>query len=331
MFTREDELQIRRFLLGQLREEERERFEERILDDQALLDHLSIVEEELIDDYLFGTLAGGEEEDFEQRFLTTPKRREKLVVARRLKQFADRSPVVGNVKTANGMAERIRRLFFPAWKSAIFALIVAGIGFEVWRSYLSQSQDDEALIALNQAYRVERPVESRITGLDYAPYTVRRGTEDEKTDSLQRDRADILSRTSVSENPTAKAYQMRARFYLAGREYDKAIEQFEVAVTLAPNDAQIHSDYGAVYSERLSEYSDGQQAERKEAIDRALYYLDKALKLDPSLPEALFNRALLNERMGRRAEAHHDWEGYLQLDPDSFWSKDAQQHLDRLR
>jgi tetratricopeptide (TPR) repeat protein len=331
MFTQEDEIHIRRFLLGQLGEEERERFEARLLDDQALLDHLPVVEEELIDDYLFGLLASGEREDFEQKFLTTPKRREKLLLARRLKQFAEKSTAVSSVKQGEEKGSWFRGLFFPAWKTAIWTVLIAGIGFGVWRIYSSKSSVDEALLALNQAYRTERPVEVRITGLEYAPFTVRRGADDEKADTLQRDRADILSRTSVAENPTAKAHQMRGRYYLAVRDYDKAIEQFEQAVTLTPNDAQIHSDYGAVYAERLSQYSDGQQADRAEAFDRALYYMDKALEIDPSLAAARFNRALLYERAGRRGEARSEWERYLQADPISPWSKDAQLHLDRLR
>jgi tetratricopeptide (TPR) repeat protein len=330
MFTQEDETYIRRFLLGQLGEEERERFEERLLDDSALLDHLSVVEEELIDDYLFGALAGGEREDFERKFLTTPKRREKLMLARRLKQFAAKNPAVGSVKH-DGATNWLRGLLVPVWKIAVFALVVTGIGFGVWRTYLRQSPVDEALLALNQAYRTERPVEVRITGLEYAPFTVRRGAEDEKADTLQRDRADILSRTSVAENPTAKAHQMRGRYYLAVRDYDKALEQFGRATALAPKDAQIQSDLGAAWTERLSQYNDGQVTEKNAAFDRALRHFNRALELDSMLEAALFNRALLYERVGRREEGRQDWGKYLQLDQQSPWAKDAQQHFDRLK
>ena len=49
---------------------------------------------------------------------------------------------------------------------AIGVLVFAGLGLFIWRS-INQSDLEQGLLALNEAYRQERPVEARISTLDY--------------------------------------------------------------------------------------------------------------------------------------------------------------------
>ena len=58
--------------------------------------------------------------------------------------------------------------------------------------------------------------------------------------------------------------------------------------------------------------------------------VDRALRLAPNLEEALFNRALILERLGRLAWARDAWQLYLQSDSRSPWAAEAREHLKRL-
>jgi hypothetical protein len=75
---------LRRYLLGELPPEEQYAFEQRLLTDEALFSDLLAEEDELIDDYVGGNLAGAQKEHFEAHFLTDPERRTRLSFARRL-------------------------------------------------------------------------------------------------------------------------------------------------------------------------------------------------------------------------------------------------------
>jgi hypothetical protein len=77
---------IRRYLLGELVEAEQQRLEESLLTSDEMFEELLIVEDELVDEYVNGQLAGTERESFEQHFLSTPERVEKLRFARAFKR-----------------------------------------------------------------------------------------------------------------------------------------------------------------------------------------------------------------------------------------------------
>jgi hypothetical protein len=72
---RKDEY-LRQYVLGT--HDPDEQFEERLLTDEKLLERLSIVEDEILQDYLSGTLSESEREKFEKRFLATDAGRQEL-------------------------------------------------------------------------------------------------------------------------------------------------------------------------------------------------------------------------------------------------------------
>jgi hypothetical protein len=82
----EDQKTIRRYLLGELAEEGRRRFEESLLTSNELFEELLIVEDELVDEYAAGRLDERERERFEEHFLSTPDRLRKLRFARAFKR-----------------------------------------------------------------------------------------------------------------------------------------------------------------------------------------------------------------------------------------------------
>jgi anti-sigma-K factor RskA len=73
--TGKDEILIRRYLLGEMTDREREQVERQLMTDRQYLDHIIKVEESLIDEYVRGELGPDEIGPFETYFLSAPERR----------------------------------------------------------------------------------------------------------------------------------------------------------------------------------------------------------------------------------------------------------------
>ena len=83
------ESEFRRFLLGEMKDEERSKFEERFISDEELFEDLRVAEDELIETYVRDKLNLADKSKFESSFLTTEKRRERVIFTREmLKTFA---------------------------------------------------------------------------------------------------------------------------------------------------------------------------------------------------------------------------------------------------
>jgi hypothetical protein len=83
-----NETVIIRYLLGDLPEEEAQRFERSFLQDEGLFQQLDELEEELIDDYVTGALSADKHGAFEKYFLQSPERRDKVQFARAMTEHA---------------------------------------------------------------------------------------------------------------------------------------------------------------------------------------------------------------------------------------------------
>ena len=85
---------MRNYLLGVLEPDRRVAIEESILCDPGGYEELSIVEEELIDQYLTNKLSPSERQQFETHFLITAERQKKLRFGRLLRRYLNSHPVV---------------------------------------------------------------------------------------------------------------------------------------------------------------------------------------------------------------------------------------------
>lgn len=302
----------------------------RLLTDGDYAEEMDIIVNELIDQYLEGSLTAPERERFEKHFLITSRRRQKLRVAETLRRYgaaaeADEPSVT---KRNYPVMARLRQLFRPPLGVAVWALILLCVGLVVWRGFFFDSDVTNGLVALNAAYRQERPVESRITGFDYAPYSNTRGSNQQKVDYRSRDRAERILLDAVNDHPDAESYHALGRLYLAEGKFDKAKDQFEEALKAEPNNAQLHSDLGAVLLEsgRAGRPSDN-SGKSLEDFARSLEHLNKALAINGSLLEALFNRALCYQYLMLPQQAADDWRSYLKKEPNSHWAEEARQKL----
>lgn len=326
-----DEKWIRGYLLGELTQERAQELEERLLRDDDFTEQLLLVEDELIEDFARGALGAHERERFESYFLTTPRRHRKLMLVRGLRKYSSTSERKG-LTPAPGFLSRLQTFFKPKWVAVAAALLIVATGIGVWRGFLYRSDVERGLLALNDAYKRQRPLEARVTGLGYAPYSVTRGNDAGNVDYRARDRSAALIQSAVSDEPSPGALHALGRVYLMQKDFDKAILQFEEALKSTPNDARLHSDLGAALLEKgkLERLSD-QSGRSETTLASSLDHLNKALALDDSLLDARFNRALLYQALGLTPRALEDWERYVAQDPRSSWADEARKNIEQIR
>lgn len=139
----EEDLLLKRFLLGALPDGERGEVEERLFSDPEYFRQFRAAEDELTDEYLYGDLDAGERERFETYFLTTPERRESLRIAKALKQYIAKNADEAVPADANARADDIhvtrpeKSSFFdflrlPALRFALAAAAVLIVAVGLW-------------------------------------------------------------------------------------------------------------------------------------------------------------------------------------------------------
>jgi CHAT domain-containing protein/Flp pilus assembly protein TadD len=363
----EEEDRIRRYLLDDATPEERRQVEAQLLEDDEYGELLLLIEDELIDDYARGALPARESGLFARNYLVTPRRQQDLAVAREMTRYAaaatagdstgweidmtaesqtiDGTVNQGRVSEAGQEHSWWQGLFVPGWKIAAYALLILGLGVGIWLgrsgSNPSELNVEQGLIALNQAYGRQRPVEARITGFGHAYFpasSIQRGGNDrgpgekekEQVDYVALERAKLLLFGKQTDNASAASLHAFGTYFLTQREFDKAIEYLRQALQLAPESAQLHSDLGAALLGKIDSERGTPAGRRNEDVDECFARLNQALTLAPNLPEALFNRALLNQHERLRREARADWEQYLRQDSQSPWAKEARANLDQV-
>jgi CHAT domain-containing protein len=333
-----DRSTIREYLLGRLPDSQRQDFEQRLISDDTALEELLMGEDELIDAYLRGELDADQKRMFESFFLATSERQDKLRFSRAFMNYV-------STQIADGPVAQIERggplwwahLFNSPMRIGVSALVIVAVALATWQLILRQSDVDKGLVALNDAYREQRPIEARISQLDYAPFSVTRGAEPERVNSVARDRAERILLDAVAENPTPAAHHALGKLYLANKNFDKSIEQFEQALNADPKNSQIYADLGAAWLEKgkisldkgRANPSSPELGKGMEELGRSLENLNKALENNPSL-EALFNRALAEQYMTLYEQAEQDWREYLKRDSTSLWADEARRNLKKL-
>ena len=287
---------------------------------------------------------------FEASFLSTPDGRKQVSFAKALDKYVSRAAAseasagtqsVG--EEANRVTEeagRVSKVIRPVWwrhpalvpylRMAAAAVIVVGLGLGSWRAFFYQSDVNKGIAALAQAYREQRPVEARITGFDYAPISVTRGGT-QKVDTVSLNRAERILFDEVIEHPGAASHHALGRLYLAEQKFDEAIKQFDEALKTDPNNAQLYSDYGAALLEKAkADRVKGEAGTSLQGFAQSNEHLTRALELNQSLVDALFNRALCLGQMSLRSEAEKAWKSYLERDSNSKWADEARQRLREL-
>jgi CHAT domain-containing protein len=333
-----DEKEIISYLLGDLEEDEQRRVEEQLLINDEYFDLLLVAEDDLIDDYARSALSDQARASFEAHFLSTPERRDKLRFALALRNYVTTEPAPVEANPAEAKPVEAKAASRPAWWKPLFstpalrlaaaAIIVMALGLGIWRVAFYESELTKGLSALNKAYSAERPVEARISKLDYAPFPVTRSADARPVDKLSLNRSERILFDEAEAHPGAESFHALGKLYLTEKKFDEAIEQFEKALKLDDKNAQLHSDLGAALLEKgkvdLAKEDPGISLGE---FARSLEHLNKALELNGSLLEALFNRALCHQYMSLLNQAEEDWRKYVEKDSTSRWAEEARERL----
>jgi len=156
-----------------------------------------------------------------------------------------------------------------------------------------------------------RSIEPRVSGLAWAPF-----------------RAPIEQPQPVGSGKRGESFEDTAHLSgiidLIEGAPRRALSVLEEAAARS-KDASVWSDLSAAYYENAIRY------DTPELLAEALAAADHALTIDPQLPAALFNRALVIEHIGLPDDARAAWTRYLNVDADSGWADDAHAHLGALQ
>jgi CHAT domain-containing protein/TolA-binding protein len=96
------------------------------------------------------------------------------------------------------------------------------------------------------------------------------------------------------------------------------------ALAQSVNDAPTWSDLA------VADYETALRYDAPEMLAEALAACDHALALDSSLQEALFNRALMIERLGLRDDAYAAWQRFIVQATPGPWEDEARRHIESL-
>lgn len=188
--------------------------------------------------------------------------------------------------------------------------------------YVQSRRADPVRELVEVAPRSARSVEARLSGgFPWAPYrgSMRAGAAnaDKEQMKLIGAAAEALDRAERDSSPKAQRAAAVA-MVLIDRE-EEGIARLAAQAKDAPGWSDLAAaQYAAALDGRTSLYPE------------ALASADRALGIDARLPEALFNRALILERMALRDQARAAWQRYLEIDPSSPWANEAREHLARL-
>ena len=130
--------------------------------------------------------------------------------------------------------------------------------------------------------------------------------------------------SAVSGARNVASYHATGVWNIVWRNADAAVEELRAAAARDPRDAAVQSDLAVA----LLQHAEFRQDPL--SILDAYASNDSALALDPSLTEAVFNRALILELLYLRELATTQWKTYLALDDASPWADEARQRLREL-
>jgi CHAT domain-containing protein len=194
-----------------------------------------------------------------------------------------------------------------------------------WLAWNRRIANDPARL-IAQAYTEQRPFEFRIAGAGHAAVRLERGA----TSSHFQRPADLLeaeariARELESDPENVKWLALKARAELLGWDPETSIATLQHAQEQKADDTDLLADLGAAYALRAET--------QNRAVDYgyAIEYLSRSLKARPDSPEALFNRAVVYERMYLYDDGAREWRRFLEVERSSAWREEAGRRLNEL-
>jgi hypothetical protein len=229
----------------------------------------------------------------------------------------------GEVATIPGSNSTLRPAraggWLPRWILAPAALAAcAAIAFAVWFTQRDTPEKVEKLLA--QAYTEQRTMEYRWPGAEWGPVRVTRGAGQS---SLSRPTAQLEAEKILAEHQASTAKNTnwltaKAEAEILDNNPEAAIAHLTQAA--AANPGSIHPEVllAIAYAQK------GDQRDDPASREKALEILNKVIAgKTPHDPAALFNRALLYQRLNMPEKAKADWDELLGIEPQNAWGDEA--------
>ena len=116
-------------------------------------------------------------------------------------------------------------------------------------------------------------------------------------------------------------------YYQLGR-FSDALAQYDAALAITPDDADIHHNRGAAYAQEALQSQTPDEA----LLDKAVEEFQRALEINPSLPQAYFSLGVVYDLRGQKVEALAMFKRFQELDTggDPEATEAAKTYIDKL-
>jgi tetratricopeptide (TPR) repeat protein len=222
-----------------------------------------------------------------------------------------------SIASGRGRVVGMRFLRWPAKAAGV--ILAAGAAWWAWDQWIAN--DPVRLIA--KAYAKQRPFEFRIPDAGNAPVRLERqalGSSFQRPAPLVKAESRIAD--ELEKDPdSVKWLELSARAEMLRWDPENAKVKLQRALERKPEDPDLLADLGVAYA--LWAEAQNRDVNYGYAID----YLERSLKAKPNAPVAVFNRAVVYQRMFLYDDAIREWRHYLELDPKGAWREEAQRRL----
>ena len=288
----------------------------------ATADGSACPEAELLAEYADRVLSEQERTAVEEHLAGCAACRSAVMEAVRFRDH-DRTESIDRGEARDSNVIPIRR----RWIAAVAATIAAAAAIVLVVRLIRSGSDagpgspEAAQLMAALSSEATRPLQGRLTGgYAYAPPpSITRGesTTTAIAPAIRIAAAAIESKQAGRNTPDDKAVLGAA--YLVAGDLDRGIAALEDAVAHAPERAAFLSDLSAGYLAR------GQRNGRSEDLRLAIETADRALRADPNLLEARFNRAVALAALPQPDQSGFD--DYLRHDTTGPWADEARARL----
>ena len=203
---------IRQYLLGELDEHDQEQLEQRVITNPDYKQEVLITEEELLEEFVNGTLSPREHESFTRMYSSSPVHRRKLKIAQALNRYAsDHAPVVqpmAQKRRARSLFELFstKNRFHQLSLAAVMALVIGGSILAYWLISHQRNPDYDALLRLNQFGSELLKADSSLVAVPL-PALLFRGTDKPQNISITKQTRTVQL---WLPDPSGGAYSFRA-------------------------------------------------------------------------------------------------------------------------
>jgi tetratricopeptide (TPR) repeat protein len=194
------------------------------------------------------------------------------------------------------------------------------IAFGLWYANHDTPEKVEKLLA--QAYTEQRTMEYRWPGAEWGPVRVTRGAGQSHLSrpAVQLEAERILAEHQGSSSSDPKWLAAKAEAELQRGELPAAIADLAAALAGDPGSSRIQLLLAIAYAQQ------GDATNNITSRETALEILNKVIsKTETPDPAALFNRALVYQRLKLPEKAQTDWNELQRTDNQPLWQDEARQ------